>query len=148
MGRTILREYETLFAINPDVGDDVVNETVERLKDVLTKMKAELLRDDRWGKRKFSFDVNKHSRGNFVLLHYVGQQGVVEELERTIRNADNVIRFLTTGNGEVTDVAARKAEVEKMVRERPAEAPPLDVVETRSEFEEDDDFRESRRAAD
>ncbi len=116
-----LREYETVFVVNPDLTDDVVNETiVDRLKGVLDKKKAELLREDRWGKRKMAFEAKKHARGNYILLHFVAEVGVVEELERTMRNLEHVSRFTTTRIGEVIDVEAKKAEVEKMVKERAA----------------------------
>ena len=109
------------LVVNPDLTDDVVNETiVDRLKGVLTKKGAELLREDRWGKRKMAFEAKKHSRGNYILLHYVAEVGVVEELERTMRNLEPIDRFTTTRLGEVIDVEAKKAEVEKMVKERAA----------------------------
>jgi small subunit ribosomal protein S6 len=117
---TILREYETLFALNPELTDDAANAVTDRLKGIVEKMGAEMLREDRWGKRKLAFEVKKHGRGNYTLFHYVGPVGVVAELERTMRNLDEVIRFLTTTNGNVNDVAARKAEVEKAERERQA----------------------------
>ena len=116
-----LREYETVFVVNPDLTDDVVNENVvDRLKGVLTKQGAELLREDRWGKRKMAFEAKKHSRGNYILLHYVANVGVVEELERTMRNVEHVTRFTTSRLSEVVDVEAKKAEVDKMVKERAA----------------------------
>jgi small subunit ribosomal protein S6 len=118
---TILREYETLFVINPELADDAANAVIERLKGVLEKMNAELLREDRWGKRKLAFEVKRHGRGNYTLFHYIGPVGVVAELERTMRNLDEVIRFLTTMNGNVLDIAVRKAEVEKQARERAAD---------------------------
>lgn len=124
---TILREYETLFVINPELADDAANAVIDRLKGILEKMNAELLRDDRWGKRKLAFEVKKHGRGNYTLFHYIGPVGVVAELERTMRNLDEVIRFLTTSNGNVADVEARKAEVEKLVRERAADKAKLEA---------------------
>jgi small subunit ribosomal protein S6 len=121
MATAILREYETLFVINPELTDDAANGVFDRLKGVLTKMNAELLREDRWGKRKLAFEVKKQQRGNYTLFHYVGPVGVVAELERTMRNLDEVIRFLSTNNGNVHDIVAKRAEVEKMVRERAAD---------------------------
>lgn len=115
------REYETLLVLNPELTDDQSTQAVDRLKEVLDKKKATLLREEKWGKKRMAFDVKKSPRGNFFLLHYVGDVGVVEELERTCRNIDPVIRFLTTVNGDVKDLEAKKAEVEKMVAKRAAE---------------------------
>ncbi len=117
-----LREYETVFVLSPELGDDQVTAMVDRLKGVLEKMSAELLREDRWGKRKMAFEVKKSIRGNFILFHYVGKVGVVEELERIMRNAEHVVRFLTTVHGDVSDIDAKRAEVTKMLADRADEA--------------------------
>jgi len=117
-----LCEYETVFVVNSDLADDVVNgEVVDRVKGVVAKMSGEMLREDRWGKRKLSFEMKGAGRGNYVLFHYVGNVGIVEELERSLRNNEHVIRYVTTLNGDVSDIEAKKAEVEKMVRDRAAE---------------------------
>lgn len=113
-----LREYETVFVINPELTDDIVNERVERLKGVLDKHGATLLREDRWGKKKMAYEVRNWARGNFILFHYVAEPVAVQELERSMRNMENVYRFMTTLHGEVHDIEAKKAEVEKKARER------------------------------
>lgn len=121
-----LREYETIIIINPELTDEAVNEVMDRLKGTLTKMKAELLREDAWGKRKMAFEAKKHTkkhpRGNYQILHYAGPVGVVEELERIMRNTESVLRFTTNLFGEVTDIEAKRAEIEKMLAERAAKA--------------------------
>ncbi len=118
-----LREYETVFVVNPELTEDVLkSDVLDRLKGVLEKKGAELLREDAWGKKKMAFEVNKNPRGNYILFHYVGNVGVVEELERIMRNAEHVSRFMTTLHGDVADVNAKRAEVEKMVEERAQKA--------------------------
>lgn len=120
MGST-LREYETIFVLHPDLTDDISTSVVDRLKEIITRMGGELLAQDLWGKRKLAFHVKKQQRGNYVVFHYIGPVGVVEELERTMRNLDQVIRFLTNAFGPVTDVEAKRADVEKKARERAQE---------------------------
>ena len=117
---TMLREYETMFIMNPELGDDAVKDVIGRLKGVLEKKEAELLREEALGKKKLAFYVKKQPRGNFHMFHYLGQPGTVEELERNMKNLDQVMRFITIGNGDVKDVAAKKAEVEKMMRDAEA----------------------------
>jgi small subunit ribosomal protein S6 len=118
---SMLREYETIFVLHPDLTDDIATQIVDRLKEVISRMGGELLATDQWGKRKLAFSVKKQQRGNYVLFHYIGPVGIVEELERTLRNLDQVIRFLTNAFGTVQDVEAKRAEVEKKARERAQE---------------------------
>ena len=115
-----LREYETIVVINPEMTDEQTNEIVERLKGVLDKKNATILREEGWGKKKLAFEAKKQNRGNYFLFHYAAEVGTVEELERIMRNIEHVHRFMTEMHGEVTDVEAKQAEVDKMVRERAA----------------------------
>mgnify|MGYP006287369245 CR=1 FL=1 len=123
MSKTIgkLREYETVLIISPDLTDDVANELIERFKGIIDAKGGTFLREDRWGKRKMAYDMRKNPRGHYVLLHYVGEKAVVDEIQRTSRNVDTVIRNHTTLHGPVKDIEAKKAEVEKLIRERNAE---------------------------
>jgi small subunit ribosomal protein S6 len=127
--RKQLREYETILVLNPDITDDVVRTTMGRFKDNLKKSSAEVLREDVWGKRRLAFECEKVSRGNFVVLHYAATPGVVEDLERDLRNSDVVLRFITTYQGEIIDLETRRAEIERLAAEhaealRRAEAAP------------------------
>jgi small subunit ribosomal protein S6 len=140
-----LREYETLVVMNPELADDAAGQAVDRLKEVLDKKKATILREEKWGKRKLSFEVKKHARGHYFLLHYVAPVGAVEEVERTCRNIDQVIRFLTTLNGDVTDIEAKKAEVEAMVAKRAAERKAIPPEMPEGKLDEDDDRDFDRR---
>ena len=146
MSRTLSkqREYETTLVLNPELTDEQASETIDRLKEVLTRMKAELLREDRWGKKKLAYEVKKQVRGHYVLFHYVGPVGVVEELVRMARNTEEVFRFLTTRLGEVHDIEAKRAEVEKMVKERAEKQRAAEKTrEERADEEESEDDIES-----
>jgi len=115
---TKLREYETVVVIQPDLPEDAVNHVFSRLQDALARKEGEILRKDVWGKKKLAYDVATHGRGNFLLFHYVAPADGVFEIERTIRNTDGVLRFVTERRGEVTDIEAKRADVERLVRER------------------------------
>lgn len=120
MSKTLgkLREYETVLIINPDLTPDAANELIERFKKIISDKGGEFLREERWDKRKMAFEMKKNPRGHYIFLHYVGGKAVVDEIQRTSHNVEQVIRHMTSLLGSVTDVEAKKAEVEKMVRER------------------------------
>lgn len=117
-----LREYETVVVVQPDLPEENVKGVFDRLKDAVGRKSGEVLREDSWGKKKLAYDVKTHPRGNFLLLHYVSPADGVFELERTIRNTDGVLRFVTHRMGEVTDIEAKKADVERLMRERARKA--------------------------
>lgn len=139
------REYETMLVINPELTDDQTTEALDRFKEVLTRMKGELLREDRWGKKKLAYEVKNQMRGQYIILHYVAEVGVVEELERLARNMEHVYRFLTTMAGEVRDIEAKRAEVERMIKERNEKQRAAEKREERGD--EDDSAGAAREAS-
>lgn len=115
-----LREYETVFVTGAEMTEEAIAELFGRFRDVIEKNEGSILREDSWGKRKFAYDVDKTSRGAYLVLHYAAPATSVADLERSLRNSDKVMRFMTSRLGEVQDVEARRADIEKMVREKAA----------------------------
>ncbi|MBI4814708.1 MAG: 30S ribosomal protein S6 [Deltaproteobacteria bacterium] len=148
MQTTALREYETLFIVHPELSDENVEGLSERLKEVIAKQKGEVLGSDSWGKRRLAYRAKKQTRGNYVLYHYAGSSGIVDEVERFLRNQEPVMRFLSSAVGVVTDVEARRAEVQKSAKERAERARAAAEREEREQRERERGEREGGRDRD
>lgn len=144
-----LREYETISIINPDIPDDSIDRVKGRIVSVLDRLEARILRLDNWGKRKLAYEVNKHGKGVYIYALYLGNPGVVEELERNLKMWDDVLRFQTIKIDQDVDPDARPAEISedelKAVEEaalKPApefRAPGFDESDSYDEDEDDED---------
>ena len=47
---------------------------------------------DWWGKRQFAYPINKKPSGYYMVAELVAPAGSLDELERTLRLADDVVR--------------------------------------------------------
>jgi small subunit ribosomal protein S6 len=47
---------------------------------------------DRWGRRPFAYEVNHRREGYYVLIELTGETQTVNDLDRLLRLADEVIR--------------------------------------------------------
>ncbi len=130
-----LREYETTFIINSELADDAAQEVVDRLRGVLEKQDAAILNQDNWGKKKMAYEVNGSPRGNYIVLHYAADATVVAELERQARNMEPVARFMTILHGDISDLEAKRAEVETDLRERAEKAAAEEAARQQAEAE-------------
>lgn len=45
-----------------------------------------------WGKRRFAYEINKKTEGYYVFFNVVADGGALDELERSFRIADDVVR--------------------------------------------------------
>jgi len=90
-----LREYETIYILEPNIDPDEADRVATRLKDVITARSGKLIKIDNWGKRKLAYPIRKSSRGVFVFVKYLGFEDIVAEIERNLRLLDPVVRYQT-----------------------------------------------------
>ena len=51
---------------------------------------------DKWGMKKFAYPINYKTEGYYVLMNFEAEPAVPAELERQMRNDENVVRFMVT----------------------------------------------------
>ncbi len=89
----LMREYETVFLVKPDLTDDSVDKLKERVRGIVNRDGGKLLRFTIWGKKKTMYPIAKQPRAIYVHTHYLGGSNLVAEVERNLRNIDEVTRF-------------------------------------------------------
>ena len=104
------REYELIYIVRPDVGEEDLTTVQERTDKIIVERGGTVLKVDAWGTKRLAYDIQKHSKGHFVLFDFLSEPDTVAELERTLRIDDKVLRFLTVKLHDRVDVDARVAE--------------------------------------
>ncbi|MEW6544530.1 MAG: 30S ribosomal protein S6 [Nitrospirota bacterium] len=87
--------YESIFIVRPSLTDDDTGKLIEKMKGVLEKSGATLLKLENWGRKKLAYEVRRERKGTFVYVHFKSPGTAVAELERAYRLEDSVIKFLT-----------------------------------------------------
>lgn len=109
--------YETLFVLQPAVSDEQIDEIVKGLEAIIPEKKGNVLKSERWGKRKLAYRIAGHSDGVYIRFEFEGDGEIQRELERRMKINDNVIRHLTTRvDPRLTIQVERKAEREGNAR--------------------------------
>jgi len=108
----LLREYETIYILRPDMPEDGMAQVNDRLSGILEREGAKLLKQDIWGKKKLAFEVKKHPKGVYVHLNYLSKPDVIREIERNLRLLEPVLSYQTIKVADDVDVDARMAEQE------------------------------------
>jgi small subunit ribosomal protein S6 len=120
-----LREYETLFLVKPDLTDDTVDQLKNRVRGIVDREGGKMIRFTVWGKKKTMYPIAKQARAIYVHAHYLGGVKLVAEVERNLRNIDDVTRYLSTRLADDVDPETRETlEDVKLagdVEERPVE---------------------------
>lgn len=89
-----MRAYELVFIVHPELDDSAFKELVEKAKGWITEAGGKVSKVDLWGKRKLAYRVRKQKDGQFVLFKTEMDPTFCIQLERNLRLAEAVMRFL------------------------------------------------------
>jgi small subunit ribosomal protein S6 len=134
-----LREYETIFLVKPDLTDDNVDRIKERVRGIVGREGGKVIRFTVWGKKKTMYAVAKQPRAIYVHTHFLGDSKLVAEVERNLRNLDEVTRFLSVKLADEVDPETRPVlEDLKLAGDVDEARPGAAAVELRAESSEGD----------
>ena len=102
-----MHRYETLFVMHPELPEAQVRETIDRVRRLIEGMDGQIAELQDWGMRDLAYPIRKQSRGTYVLVQYTARPDVVKELERTLKLADEILRFISVRTPEVKKSARR-----------------------------------------
>jgi len=95
-----MHRYETLFILHPDLPEAQVRETIDRARRLIEGMDGQIAELQDWGMRDLAYPIRKQPRGTYVLVQYAARPDVVKELERTLKLADEILRFISVRQPE------------------------------------------------
>lgn len=102
-----LREYETIFLVKPDLTDDNVDKLKERVRGIVSREGGKVIRFTVWGKKKTLYPIAKQPRAIYVHANFLGDTKLVAEIERNLRNYDEVTRYLSVKLADEVDPESR-----------------------------------------
>lgn len=125
--------YEDMVIIDSNLDDTAVEETVQKIKDVIVKQGGEIIKAEVWGRRKLAYELNKHQKGNYVFLVFKAPSSTIAELENLSKVVDSIIKFMVVKLTKKKQIeaaiavpqkaAVKEAAVEAKAEETPEAAP-------------------------
>jgi small subunit ribosomal protein S6 len=130
----IMRRYETIIIIDPDLSDEKREPVLKKVKDVIEQQSGYLAFVDAWGARKLAYEIKKKDRGYYVRFDFCGTGTVIDEIERLFRIDDRVLKYMTVLLDKEADIEKIKEEV--AAAEIKAEVPEKQVEPSEAETPE------------
>ncbi len=87
------RTYEVVYILNPTIGEEAVNTTMERIQGMV-EAAATVEEIDVWGRRRLMYEINDQTEGHYVLIRFSGPVDFPKELERVLKITDGVLRYM------------------------------------------------------
>ncbi len=112
-----MRHYEIVFMVHPDQSEQVPG-MIERYTAAIQKDGGKVHRLEDWGRRQLAYPVSKIHKAHYVLMNVEATNEAMDELTKTFRFNDAVIRNLVIRRDEAVTDESFIMKAEKESRER------------------------------
>lgn len=89
-----MHNYELVIIIHPDLDDEAIEQSLDRIKDWITAGDGSIDKVDKWGKRRLSYQIQKQNEGIYYLLDVSMLPTSIAELERNLTILEPVMRYM------------------------------------------------------
>jgi small subunit ribosomal protein S6 len=89
-----VRDYELMVVLSPDLDEDGVNATTERVGTQISSRGGEVVDVQKWGRRRLAYPIAKHRDGFYTVSKLKLNPEATVPLERSLTLNESVIRHL------------------------------------------------------
>ena len=95
-----MKQYETMYIIKSNLDDEARKALVEQMHGIITEHGGTIDNVDDWGMKEFAYEIDKMTKGYYVVVTYtVGVEGL-NEFDRLMRINSDIVRLMTICNDE------------------------------------------------
>ena len=88
-----MRAYELMVIISGNLEESVAHSWLKNITNSITSVGGTVHGSpDWWGKRRLAYPINKQSEGYYAVFNLLAPGGALDEVERTLKLADDVLR--------------------------------------------------------
>ncbi len=105
-----MRYYETIYIVDPNLENTLVEKTMDQIKNELIKTKASIINHREWGKKRLAYPIANQKYGSFILLQFEIQDlEKMKDFETWLKLNNSVLRHMTVALKEKPDKYVEKS---------------------------------------
>ncbi len=87
-----MRKYEVMIILDPSLDDRTIAPSLDTFLSVIKTSGGSIDKVDIWGRRRLSFEINKHAEGIYAVIDLQSEPSAVLELDRQLNLNESVLR--------------------------------------------------------
>ncbi|HEY2174765.1 MAG TPA: 30S ribosomal protein S6 [Mycobacteriales bacterium] len=87
-----MRHYELMVILDPDLEERTVAPSLDTFLGVVRTDGGAVEKVDIWGRRRLSYEIDKHLEGIYAVINLQAEPPTVDELDRQLNLNDAVLR--------------------------------------------------------
>jgi len=94
MVESLTRDYELVMVLDPDLEESVVEDTLARIRKIISDSGGSIVAEDRQGLRKIAYPINKKRQGNYIISQLALMPESAVELSSNLNLSEAVLRHM------------------------------------------------------
>ncbi|MDQ2796424.1 MAG: 30S ribosomal protein S6 [Actinomycetota bacterium] len=87
-----MRHYEVMVILDPTLEERTIAPSLDAFLSVVKKDGGTVDKVDVWGRRRMSYEINKHAEGIYAIVDLQANPAAVQELDRQLNLNESVLR--------------------------------------------------------
>lgn len=87
-----MRDYEAMVIVDARLEEGDIQKAVDKFVGAISDSGGEVGGVDRWGTRKFAYEINHQKEGYYFVTRFQAAEDVVDRLKRLLLISDEFIR--------------------------------------------------------
>ena len=109
-----MRYYETIYIVDPNLENTILQKTMTEIGQELEKTKAKIINHRDWGKKRLAYQVDKQKYGSFILLQFeIKELNKINDFDSWLKLNSLVLRHMTVSLDQKPDKYVDKSIVSK-----------------------------------
>ena len=95
-----MRAYEIMLIYSSQLDEEALEAAIQRTTDLIANNGGEVEKVDKWGRRRFAYEINDMTEGFYVVIDFKAETGATAEVERILKITEEVVRYLLVRRDE------------------------------------------------
>ncbi len=92
-----MRDYEAMFILKPDLGEDKIQDLFNQIQEIITKNKAKFNSSNIWSeKRKLTFPIKRYKEGIYYLVKFNSDPQAIYKINHDCKLNEDILRVVFT----------------------------------------------------
>jgi len=111
-----MRYYETIYIVDPNLDNTILEKTMTEIGQELEKTKAKIINHRDWGKKRLAYQVDNQKYGSFILLQFeIEELSKMNDFDSWLKLNNLVLRHMTVSLDKKPDKYIEKTSVSEVV---------------------------------
>jgi small subunit ribosomal protein S6 len=121
-GAYCVRDYELGIVVSPEASEEQTKGILDRVEQVIQTYGGQVVKVHPWGRRRLAYPIERHRDGLYFFLDLSLTSQTVLEIDRNLKVAEEVIRYLIVKR-DPRAISAQRAREAQAAAAAAAEAP-------------------------